>query len=456
MSRNLSTLLDSFFAEKAELDERAYNSHIGLEIVLKTGATIPVGTTEFTLTSLSRKGASVDLSEPITFEGKLLSAPDIQFAQGDGQDGGTPASISNLDYLITQLIPEPNRLFDGAQVVVYLCFKKQDETYEGIIYGVGKLQVADGDSDIASVSYVSNMSDPTNTGGGREITQRCLNELGVTTGFSFCPAPDVPSDGVCSKVKDDKVAGCVFWGQEPFFKGIAFYNPNGVVNNYPLSGSGGDSGGLSGGGGGVTGGWNEPLLVGGGGCPDVNSWFRSVGGVWIHGRRLKKGDRLLDHLDRIVIVEKVEPVFAEFRYLIESPETGAKCIFSADHPVLTAYDDEKGAALYTLLPDASDTSDKSTRARILKAQAEAGIYNPSDESDDLRIVGFAGGVAQMTKFLFRITTAGQVLKLSLNAPNIYIAGYSKGAGFAGHNIKSMYSGLEVYEPFRNFENYLTN
>lgn len=439
MARILSSFFTQFFSDKAELDERAYNSHSGFVIALESGAKINVATGEFTMTSLSRKGESIPLAEPIFFEEKLLSAPEIQFTQGDNADGSTGVTIGNLDYLLTGLMVESSRVLDGAKITTYVCLRKTDGTYEGLIYAYGNLRVSGGDSDEAKIEFVSDMSDRNVTAGGLEITQKCLNELGVITGLSFCPAPNLPEGANCSKIKDDKEAGCGYWGQEAFFKGIAFYNPN-TLPNYPsISGVGGGAGGgLIGGG--DYGGWQEPLYLGGGDCPDADSFFKTPKG-WKRGRDLREGDALIDHLDRIALIEKIEIVQSNFRYLIESP-SGAKGIFSANHPVITSFDDEKGTALYALLP-----SDKPTDARqkVLKRQELLGIFNPKDENDDLKIIEFAGGASRLTKFSYRIAKAGEVLKISLTAPHIYIAGLTSGAGFAGHNLKPMYSRLEVWQ-----------
>lgn len=407
MPRNFSPFFTNFFETRALLDERAYNSHIGLVIRLKTGALINVATHDFSLTSLSRDGASTSIT-PIVFESKLLAAPEIQFAQSDNADGSTGCTITNLDYLLTGLMVEPARLFDGATVTVYLCLKKDDGNYEGIIYGVGKVRVSDGDNNEARINYVSDVSDKETTAGGVELTQRCLNELGVINAFSFCPAPNLDESATCSKEKDDEDGGCAFYGMEAFIKAVPFFNPY-AVNNYPLpvinSGGGGSSDGS---------GWDDYTRIG---CPDLRSFLKTPTG-WVAGWKLKTGDLLVDHFDRINTIEKIEIIRAEFRYLIEAP-SGARGIFSASHPLLTAMNDEKGSTILSLLPT-----------------------KPEDEKE---IVEFSAGASRMTKFKISVAAAGDVLWISTTGSKIYVAGMTRGAGFAGHNKPAIYTGLEVWQ-----------
>lgn len=431
MARILSAFFTEFFADRALLDERAYNSHVGMLLTLKGGAQLAVATGEFTLTSVSSRGASIPVSPPVFFEEKLLSAPEIQFSQTSSADGSTGATVGNLDYLLSGLMVEETRILDGAKVTVYICLEKPDGSYEGMVYGVGNVRASDADEETARLNYVSDLSDRNSIVGGRELTQKCLNELGVVAGKSFCPAPNAIG-GFCSKIFDDSEAGCDFWQQQAFFNGVPFYNPNSPTA--AVTNGGGGIGGI----GGDGSGWAEPTVVGWG-CPDVNSFLKTPTG-WQRGRELKAGDKLIDHLDRIVLIEKIEVIRSAYRYLIES-SSGARGIFSANHPVLTDFDDATGTALYALTENAPD-NEATALERIVNRQSEAGIIPPRRKKDGAAIVEFSAGAARLSQVKFSVTSAGDVLKISIGAPNIYIAGLTKGAGFAGHNVKPIYNDLQ--------------
>lgn len=409
------------------MDARVYNTHLAFKIRLSTGAIVPISTQPLTMTSVSKRGESVTLDEPEVFIGKVLTAPDIQFTQTDANDGSTNIIVSNLDYLLSALIPEPDRLFDGATVTVYLCFPKPDGSYEGLIYGIGNLRTSEGDHEFAPISYVSDLSDKSVTAGGRDLTQKCLNVLGVMSGRSWCGATDLPDGAVCSKVFDDAAGGCAYYGQQSQFQGVPFFNPNGLVENY--------GGTVTGGGWGSH--WGQT------GCFDVESFFKTPTGA-VQGGELKQGDPLVNHLGQIAIINDLQVLWSDFRYLITSP-TGARAVVSASHLVLTSFDDESGAAIYSLIGSNAvnlhgdiESNDK----RIWRKQVESGIITDA-ETETIKIVADINGRAMMTEFKMEIAAAGNVLAVSLTAPNTYSAGLEPNLYFGAHN-KPIYNDLPIY------------
>lgn len=426
--RPLSPFIKNFFASRAALDARAYNTHLAFLIRLKTDALIPLSTEPLLMTSQSKGGESVTLLEPISFQGKVLTAPDIQFTQTDASDGSTQIIVSNLDYLLTSLIPEEDRLFDGATVTVYLCFKKPDGTYEGLIYGKGNLKAAEGDHEFAPFSYVSDLSDKTKTAGGVELTQKCTNLFGVFDAArrSWCPASGFPSGSKCSKVFDDDEAGCAFWGLQAFFKGVPFFNPNGLVDGY---------------GGVVTGGgWIEPPVIGG--CYDLYSFYDTPEGAR-RGDLLKEGDALLNPYGETVIIQSLEVLFSRYRYLLETP-SGAAAICSADHRVLTGFGDEKGTALYSLIQSEAENLKGRVDGnfeKTLRLQLEAGLIGADAVSP--HIIISAGAGAFFSPFTLRLAEAGKVLRLTVSSPNTYQAGLRPNLYVGAHN-KPIYQNLPIY------------
>lgn len=405
------------------MDARAYNTHLAFKIRLSSDAEILLSTEPLFMTSVSKRGESVTLDTPEFYQGKVLTAPDIQFTQTDASDGSTNIIVSNLDYLLSALIPEENRLFDGASVTVYLCFKKDDGSFEGLIYGVGNLRTTEGDHEFAPISYVSDISDKSVTAGGRDLTQKCLNELGVNSGRSWCGAV-VSGHATCSKVFDDKKSGCAFYGQESQFQGVPFFNPNGLVDNYAGTVGGG--------------GWIEPNQTG---CFDADSFFKTTDGAK-RGRDLREGDQLVDHLNRISTIQKIRISWADYRYLMESKTTPARAIVSASHLALTSFDDAVGVAVYSLIyaPAVNLFGDiAGNDARVRQKQLEAGIIT---EDEAIKIVADIYGRAAMTEFNLQIAPSGEVVEIELTAPNTYSAGIKVGEYFGAHN-KPIYNNLPI-------------
>lgn len=399
MARKLSPFIQGLFDEAALTGERAFRTHVAVQFILTDGTPYNVGTGEILLTSKSYNYESIEI-DPISFISRAVQVPSFRHSQGNAPDAGELALI-NLDYLISQLIPEPTKLFEGAKAKVYICFPKPDGTFEGVLYFVGNVRGLSGDDDEAPITLISDLSDKKAVI-GEEITQRCLHELGDAE----CGAQFLPEDAECSKEFDDKVSGCWFWGQMHAFSGIPFINPSALVSGYS-----GTSGG----------GWDEG---GGGGCVDLFSWIRSVDGFWINAQDLKEGDPVEDLRGRISIVKKIEEKFVNFRYLIEATN-GAELICSSDHPLIVGMEDEKGKQAYTL------------RNYLDKLNGE------TEHTD--RLLSIVNGFTEFTdKYKLYPLAPGKVLNISLEGDvQTYTAGRKKGFGFDGHNNKPVYSFTEI-------------
>jgi len=389
------------------MDSRAYNTHLAFDVTLRTGAHIYFSTQPLTMTSKSTAGVSVAIS-PQPYIGKVTSPPDIVFTQTAATDGATPFTVTNLDYLISALIPEEDRLFDDADVNVYICFKKSDGSYEGLLYAIGRLKGIEGDHEIATISFVSDMSDKDITVGGRQLTQKCLNILGVNSGKSWCRATGT-TGLTCTKVLDDKVGGCAFYGQQDVFQGVTFFNPNTILG---------------------TGFGTDTTPTGGNqGCYDVESYFRTVDGTPT-GDTLKRGDRMLNHNEEIGLVESVEIIWAEYRYLIEAP-SGASGIVSVSHPFLTHFEDTRGTGVLSLLA----TDNKPSRALIWQQENDL----VGDDETQARIVEHVLGRKFLTPFKATIAPSGYVVKIGMTDPHTYLAGREIGKYLSAHNQKPVYN-----------------
>lgn len=402
--RPLSPFILSFFETRAAKDARAYNTQLAMKITLKTGAVVYYATASMIIDSLSQNAVSVTLGSPMTFFGKIIAAPELSHSQTDSNDGGTAFTITNLDYLISALIPEPDRLFDGAQVTFYIGFPKPSGNYEGLVYAKGLLKSVSGDHNEASISFVSDVSDKDNKAGGRELTQRCLNVLGVNQGRSWCGAIVDPSD-TCSKILDDEENGCVFWGQEHAFQGIPFFNPNGLIANYSGDASGTGIGG--------------DII----GCFDVNSYYRTVERIK-QGFELRRGDKLLNHRDEVMVIERLEVFWAEHRYRVRTT-SGASAIVSATHKFLTRLDDGKGTCITSLL--------QTDKNEILQKQIDDGVAAPYESLP--RIVEYIRGRGVLSSFEATVAPSGYCVKIKGTAPHTYVGGEEQGKYLSAHNLK---------------------
>lgn len=426
--RSLSPFLLNFFAEKAAQDARFYNSHLAIEITLKNASQLHYATGKVILSTLSVDGVSVAVDPEVEFEPKITNPPDIQFTQGSNADGSTPFDISNLDYLLSGIIPEPTRLFDNAKATVYICFPKPDGKYEGVIYTKGVLNQTDADDRVARLTFVSDLSNKTITTGGKSITQRCVNELGVSNSRSFCPSgSDIPAESVCSKEFDDEVAGCAFWGRQAFFNGVSFFNPEGLVPNY--SGVIGGSGW----------GFIPPTR-----CVAADTWFLMADGSPKKGKDLKKGDMVKNHLGEVTVIDSVELFHAEMRYRVRSQNSGTTLICTPTHPFLISPTDKKGTSILSLLPDHNPSSKYS---QIVADQVRIGITPPDKQENGARVVEYVNGIVRMSNIGVSVVSAGECVNIHTTDGHLLLHGEEKGKYFAGHNSKPFFDDLEIGNAF---------
>lgn len=387
-TRPLSAVIQNYIASRADLDSRAYNAQLAVEIVLQDATVLQYATKQLTMDSLSRAGASVAIT-PVNFIGKITASPEFRHSQTRTVDAGD-LDIANLDYFLSALIPENARPFDNTFVTAYLCFPKASGNYEGVIYFIGQLNEIQGDDEVARISFISDLADKTSNL-GQEISQRCMNTLGD----AWCGVTNLPPGATCSNIWQDAENGCAKWGG--VFNGVPFLNPN-AISPYVYSGGGGLEPGS---------GWPDPPY-----CPDIESYFKSANGGYIHGKDRLVGEQLVDHKGRIVTVEAAEPVFCEYRYRI-STSVGASIICSATSLLLTDFDDEVGARAsnwrfehYSLVTD--------TPQGVI-------VIAPSRPRED--------------GYRFDVYSAGMCLKLTTTAPHIYLAGEKPGYYVAKHNTK---------------------
>lgn len=235
--RPLSPFITDFFAARAALESRVYNTVLAAEITLtgELAETLNYATKTITVDSLSSNGASVNIT-PINFSARVTGSPEIRHSQAKPVDA-SEIDVVNLDYLISEVIPASERPFDNASVIVYICFPKPNGNYEGLIYFIGKISDITGDDLDAHLASVSDVAIKASTA-GREVTQRCVNVLGD----SWCGVNLLPVGAVCSKIQDDKEAGCIYWGG--VFNGVGYINPGSRVQGYtgPISEGGFDTG----------------------------------------------------------------------------------------------------------------------------------------------------------------------------------------------------------------------
>jgi len=403
MGRLLSPFLTSFFADRAAADNRVYNTEFALDITLRTGGNLRLGTKDLTLSTWTYRGASVAFAPAQTYTGKLSAVPEIFYSQDSTADGSGVFDAINLDYLLSAIIPEVPRVLDRAEIIGYICYPKDDGSYEGQIFGKGFLRLTEGDDQVAHLSYVSDITDKSVLMGSHELTQRCLNVFQVIDPLrrSWCGAANdtnIPGGSTCSLVFDDVDNGCIFWGQEATFQGVSFFNPNAVPGyGGPLGGGDINPGG---GGGGQ------------GGCCDEAGWWLFSDGLWRGGENVKEGVALLDQRGRIGLVTHVERLWAEYRYLVTA-SGGAQVICSVDHPLITSLEDETGTPALEL-------------------------YGKSKKDLNQRVIEY-GTRPTLSRYKLEPAPSGWVLKISLSGSRrLYIAGTKPGSGIVGHNKISPY------------------
>lgn len=393
--RNLSPFLTDFFATRRAEDRRAYNSQLAAEITLKDASVLYWATASIIIDSLSIDGASV-AHGPLLFDGRLSGAPDIRIGQTKAPDTGT-LEVVNLDFLLSTAITDENRVFERAKLRLYLAFPKGHptdpvSTYEGVILFDGYLDEAMSDDQSGQLSLIADINDRAAIV-GKEITQRCMNELGD----SWCGVPPgtLPPGAECSKIHDDILAGCAYWGG--VFNGVPYLDPL-------IARSTGNNGEQPP--------WEEPDQPE---CPCIETtWFKAANGGAIHAKDLRAGEPLIWHDDEIVIVEAADRVYAPYRYLVKTA-SGADQIVSATHHFLTNLEDDRGRAC---------TNWKFGEWSLV-ANTPKGIQ--SLPPSDVRKRNFT--------YSFKPLGPGEVLKLAVSGSHRYWSGMHKGFYLGSHNRK---------------------
>lgn len=396
MAREFSPFLENLFLTAKQTGELVFNTLMAVEVTLLNNQTLRYADGEITVTSISRRGNSEALITPKIFSALKIGNTDLRHLEGAAPDAGELA-FNNFDYLLTQIIPAPSRLFDNAKVRIYLCFGKPDGTFEAIIYFDGLVRILTGDNEEARMSVISQLSDK-KVSLGVEITQQCLNELGDLN----CGAQHLLAGAVCTKDFYDEVSGCMFYGALNGFSGIMFINPNGLVANYTGIQIGG-------------GGWEDP------GCVDGEMFLKTLDGA-MQAKDVKAGESLVDASGAVNIVAKVEKIYTAYRYQIIAENIGLIC--SSTHHLTTGLDDSRGKPVFSLTyDDDDDDDDEAATDQII-------IYtNKPTLTTDYRIFPVDGG------FVYKFALTGETHK--------YLAGASPYEFIEAHNNKQMISGFEI-------------
>lgn len=399
--RQLSPFIQNIIDTAGQFGAKVYNTELAFDIVLRDTTRLQIATATMTVDSLSIDGASVNIT-PMTFEGRIEGSPDLRHSQANAPDVGS-LDVINLDSLFTSIVPDPTRLYDNAEVKVYLCFRKSTGNYEGLQWFEGNVRNVGGE-DVANFQLLSDMSNRAATL-GQEITQRCLNELGD----DFCGVGNLPVGAICSKVWNDPESGCLYWGG--VFRGVPFINPDSIATGYTGTPQG-------------NGGWIEPVWQ----CVEPHSFIKTPKG-WRIGKLLKRGDAVVDHFGRHSEIEEIEVVHADFRFLVES-NTGASLICSPHHPFLTSTDDAVGTPLLSL--------------PFTQEELEGdGVYSTERKKQPTLLTEINGRVKMSSRFWVRPIAAGNVLKLTLRGNQIFLAGREPNKAFGSHNNKSHWQTISV-------------
>ncbi len=393
--RPLSSVIRTYFANRAQLNNRAYNTEQAVQITLQDGTIVNWATRRLTINSVAQDEVSEEI-DPIFFSPRIEGAPEFRHSQGRAVDGGE-LEATDLDYFIGQLIPNNQRLLDGAKVTLYWCYPKGGGMYEGQVYFVGLVNTLESDGEVATLRVISDIDVRVATL-GKEMTQRCLNTLGD----DWCSVTSLPPGAVCSKVHGDRDGGCAYWGG--VFNGVPYLNPSGLVSGY--------SGNLP----------DDPWQDTGGqpaqDCPDPDNFFRLKGGGVIMGWDLRPGMEIMWN-DTPVTVIKAEVVDCAYRYRVET-RFGAKTIISASHRFLTNARDNRGESAHGFF--------NNHYSFILRTPQGRRSQRKFLSLNDIEGKGY----------IIKPTEPGKVLRLSVTHPHKYDCGFSPHIMFENHNMKNYY------------------
>lgn len=375
------------YAKDALLRNEAVKAQIGVEITLQDASVLYWGTAAFQLQWINNNGAKVDYGH--IFTSKLRQVPEIRFALTSVLDGGR-LTFENLDYALSQTLGSEGYAYARAAVRIFYCVFTDDEWYGEIIF-VGKLRDANANGTVAEFGVVSDLADVKALAANRELTQKCLAVLGDNR----CGLAGIGPTDVCTKVFDDAVGGCLFWGNQARYWGVPFITPQQLGIGTTGTGSG----------------WIDP----GDGyrCCDPSHFVKTPSGYSILGN-LKSGDPIIDHEGRVVLVTKTERGLAPRRYFVRTAN-GLTIVCTPTHPVFARIKKE-------------DKWDELGHTPLIRL---AGAEN-------VEILTHNGRHQEWTPFALAPTNPGPIVKLSLESPHWYLVNATPdNGGIVAHNLKGV-------------------
>lgn len=384
----MRTLLDSIVTAKdALLRNEAVKSQIGVEITLVDSTRIYWGTADFALQTIAVNGEVTNYGK--NFVSKLRQVPEIRFSLTSVTDGGR-FTFENLDYAISQTLGSEGYAYAGAAVKVFYCLWT-GSAYDGELIFVGKLRDATGNSTVAEFGCISDLADVKALVANRELTQKCLAVLGDNR----CGLSGIGPGDHCTKVFDDAVGGCLFWGNQARFWGVPFLTAERLGVGTVGSGSGWEPGGT-------------------GFCCDPAHFVRTPHGYAVLGD-LKAGDVIIDHTGKCSLITKSERTLAPRRYVLRT-NNGLSIICSPQHPVFARV--QEGERWREL----GKTSLTSLRPE-----------------QTMEILTHNGRHQEWTGYALGVSNAGPVVKLSLEHPNWYLVNATPdNGGIVSHNNKPIF------------------
>lgn len=385
--RNLAIQITD--AKDALLRNEAVRAQIGVEITLSDNTILRWGTADFFLETYN----STRIPYEAAFVSKLRQLPELRFALTSVVDGGR-FTFENLDYAISQTLGGAGYAFARAQVRVFYCFQV-GPYYQGELLFIGRLRDALGNSTIAEFSVVSDLADVKALVANRQLTQKCLAVLGDDR----CGLSVNPGD-VCTKVFDDAVGGCAFWGNQARFWGVPFI----TAEQLGIGTLGGGSG------------WIEPGSGGGGGgyCCDPFHYVKTPQGAKRLGE-LQPGDMVLDHTGGIGLVTKAKVRLAPRRYFLET-SNGLRIVCTPKHPV------------YARLKENN----------VWREIGYAPLINLT-KPQATEILTHNGQHTEWATYSLGVTNSGPVVELTLEAPHWYLVNAEPvGGGIVSHNLKGIF------------------
>lgn len=371
-------------AKDALLRNEAVKSQIAVEITLQDNSVFYWGTADFVLDFINNNGDKAEFNQTII--SKLRQVPEIRFALTTVLDGGR-FTFENLDYAISQTLGSEGYAYARAKVRIFYCMLLANAWYGELIF-VGKLRDANANSTVAEFGVVSDLADVKALVANRQLTQKCLAVLGDDR----CGLAGIGPGDVCTKVFDDPVGGCLFWGNQARFWGVPFI----TAEQLGIGTTGGGSG------------WIEP---GGGGrhCCDPSHFVKTPTGYAVLGE-LQPGDAIIDHLGQITLVTKTERPLAPRRYFLKTAN-GLQIVCSPSHPVYLRIKVNEG----------------------WQEKGEMSVLNLGKYPDG-EILTHNGRHVEWATFQIGISNPGPVIALSLEHERLYLVNsVPEQGGIVSHN-----------------------